>query len=187
MRKLLNHAALKEWASVISALQTGEQILLLRKGGIADTSFTLESREFYLFPTYLHQKEKQFKSEGRHHFVENNMDAEPTEVTISSWAEVVDSWTIPHIDILGRLEPLFIFTHDTLEERFRFRSNQQLRLVALRVWQLQSPVVVRNRPEYAGCRSWISLDDEIDVSRSSPALEESELRTRIAEVASLLA
>ena len=34
MNKLPNHTALKEWASVIAALGRGEQIILIRKGGI---------------------------------------------------------------------------------------------------------------------------------------------------------
>ena len=40
--------ALKEWASVCSALETGRQIILLRKGGIHESGgeFEVENRQF---------------------------------------------------------------------------------------------------------------------------------------------
>ncbi|HXI13056.1 MAG TPA: DUF1802 family protein [Thermoanaerobaculia bacterium] len=187
MKKLPNHTALKEWASVISALQTGEQICILRKGGIADSRFAIEAEQFYLFPTYLHQKENQFKPEGRDHFAQTDRESEPAIVTISSWADVVRSWTISDLAALDRIEPLFIFTRETLDERFRFRADQKLQLLALRVWRLQSPVEVVNSSAYAGCRSWISLDDEIDTSLSSQTVEELALVARIEQVDFLLA
>ena len=37
--KLPNHTALKEWSTVIDALGRGEQVILIRKGGIADPKF----------------------------------------------------------------------------------------------------------------------------------------------------
>ncbi len=41
--------ALKEWATVVKALESGNQTVLLRKGGILETSsgFKLESKSFY--------------------------------------------------------------------------------------------------------------------------------------------
>ena len=50
--------ALKEWAVTCQALARGEQVLLLRKGGIHEDSkdFRVIHREFLLYPTYEHQK-----------------------------------------------------------------------------------------------------------------------------------
>jgi len=46
--------ALKEWATVVKALENGDQTIILRKGGILETSsgFKIESKKFFLFPTY---------------------------------------------------------------------------------------------------------------------------------------
>ncbi|MGH9628683.1 MAG: DUF1802 family protein, partial [Bryobacteraceae bacterium] len=58
--------ALKEWASVVSALGTGRQILLLRKGGIVEArrgGFELRHHEFLFFPTYEHQHADSLKPE----------------------------------------------------------------------------------------------------------------------------
>jgi len=45
--------ALKEWASVVTALESGRQILLLRKGGILEQSnenrFSITHNEFLFF------------------------------------------------------------------------------------------------------------------------------------------
>ena len=46
--------ALKEWATVVNALENGDQTVLLRKGGILEDSsgFVVESEKFFLFPTF---------------------------------------------------------------------------------------------------------------------------------------
>ena len=50
--------ALKEWAVTCQALAEGQQILLLRKGGIHEDGkdFRVVHREFLLYPTFEHQK-----------------------------------------------------------------------------------------------------------------------------------
>nr|AIE90576.1 DUF1802 domain-containing protein [uncultured marine thaumarchaeote AD1000_04_G03] len=43
--------ALKEWATVVNALENGDQTVLLRKGGILEDSsgFVVESEKFFYF------------------------------------------------------------------------------------------------------------------------------------------
>ena len=56
------YPAFKEWQVIVAALAAGEQSLLLRKGGIAESrgKFNPERAErFWLFPTQFHaQREK---------------------------------------------------------------------------------------------------------------------------------
>src|ERR1700733_11667756 len=51
-------AAFKEWAVIVDALGRGDQILILRKGGISEGrgGFTIEHSRFLLFPTLFHQQ-----------------------------------------------------------------------------------------------------------------------------------
>ena len=51
--------ALKEWAVTVQALALGQQVLLLRKGGIHELgkNFRVVGPEFLLYPTYGHQRE----------------------------------------------------------------------------------------------------------------------------------
>ena len=163
MRKLANHTALKEWSNVIEALGRGDQVVLVRKGGLADADFGLEAQQFYLYPTYFHQGES---------------DARPS-VVVTHWAEVVRTWKLRDLDLLGRLEAHVVLPRETLETRYRFRPDQALHVFGLRVWKLERPVEVRFRSEYAGCKSWLSVDEEIDVTNSSPVLSESALASKL--------
>src|ERR1051325_10767172 len=84
------NVALKEWASVCSALEEGRQIILLRKGGILESigGFDLEHPQFFLFPTYLHQNPQMLKEPDRKRLVALN--EEPAQIVLSSAAIVTD-------------------------------------------------------------------------------------------------
>lgn len=170
MNKLPNHTALKEWSSVVAALGRGEQIVLVRKGGIADPAFGVEAERFYLYPTYFHQGES---------------DARPS-VTITHWCEIVRTWTIDDAAQLARLAAIVVLPHETLATRFHFRPDQALYVFAVRAWELAQPVEVAFREEYVGCRSWVSIEDEIDIDGSRAVLSESELAAKIERVHALL-
>jgi hypothetical protein len=170
MNKIPNHTALKEWSNVVAALGRGEQIVLVRKGGIADPSFGVEAERFYLYPTYFHQGE----SEAR------------PRVAIAHWCEVVRTWTVSSADQLERLAPLVVLPAETLSARFRFRPDQALYVLAVRTYALASAVEVEFREDYGGCRSWVSVDDEIDIDGSRPVLDERDLAAKIERVDALL-
>jgi len=171
MNKLPNHTALKEWASVIEALDRGEQVVLIRKGGLADPHFGLESDRVYLFPTNYHDAG----------------GGEPTHVPITHWAEVVRTWQVRDLDTLYRLEPLVAMDRATLDTRYKFRPDQAINVIAVRAWRLAKPVNVAMTDEYAGCRSWVSVDEEIDIDGSVPALGDAQLQAKIESVDALLA
>ena len=50
--------AYKEWATIVHALLTGEQVLDVRKGGIREDGrhFSVQATRFWLYPTAEHQK-----------------------------------------------------------------------------------------------------------------------------------
>lgn len=171
MNKLANHTALKEWASVIEALDRGEQIVLIRKGGLADPHFGLEADRFYLFPTNYHDAG----------------GGEPAFVPITHWAEVVRTWQVRDIDTLHRLEPQVAMDRATLETRYKFRPDQAINVIAVRAWRLAKPVNVKMAEAYGGCRSWVSVDEEIDIDGSVPALSEAALQAKVESVDALLA
>jgi hypothetical protein len=170
MNKLPNHTALKEWSNVIAALARGEQILLVRKGGIADPSFGVDDERFYLYPTYFHQGE----SEAR------------ARVEITHWCEAVRTWTVTDRESFDRLAPLVVLPQETLEARYRFRPDQAVYAIAVRTWELARPAQVAFRDMYGGCRSWISIEEEVDISGSRPVLGERELQAKIGEIDALL-
>jgi hypothetical protein len=166
MRKIANHTALKEWASVIDALGSGAQIVLIRKGGLADASFGVEAQRFYLFPTNYHDAG----------------GSEPTSVRITHWAEVVETWQIRDAAMLPRLQALTILDNAAIETRYRFRPDQAINVIAVRAYRLANPIDVVMKPEYSGCRSWVSIDEEIDIDRSVAALRQDEIDALITAI-----
>ena len=50
----LTQPALKEWSAAVHAMLDGRQTVLLRKGGIHEKKFTLDSPHFVFFPTVAH-------------------------------------------------------------------------------------------------------------------------------------
>ena len=58
-------AGLKEWAAAVHALLDGRQTVLLRKGGIGEKRFAVESGEFLLFPTVAHSHAERVRPEHR--------------------------------------------------------------------------------------------------------------------------
>lgn len=170
MNKLPNHTALKEWSNVVAALGRGEQIVLIRKGGIADAAFGVEAGRFYLYPTYFHQGE----SEAR------------PNVTITHWCEVVRTWSVRDFESLQRLAPYVVLPEETLSARYHFRPDQALYVIAVRTWELSRPAQVHYRDIYGGCKSWISIDEEIDVEGSRPVLTEPELEAKMDEISAQL-
>ncbi len=84
--------ALKEWATIINALDNGKQTIVLRKGGILETAsgFKIESNRFFLFPTWEHQETKHIKPKFQN-FLDNALKNKPKEGfnKINSFAEVL--------------------------------------------------------------------------------------------------
>src|SRR6185369_15853153 len=62
--------AFKEWAIVVDALGRGDQILILRKGGISEgrNGFRVDHPEFLLFPTLFHQQREKVLPEAQARF-----------------------------------------------------------------------------------------------------------------------
>jgi hypothetical protein len=170
--KLPNHTSLKEWSTVIEALGDGQQIILIRKGGIADPKFGVEAERFYLYPTFFHQADAA---------------PEPATVTITHWCEVVKTWRVAALDVLARLEHEVVIPRETLDMRYRFRPDQALYVIAVRAFALPRPATIPVTAEYSGCRSWVSIDDEIDIDGSTPALSDADLDARIAAIDALMA
>jgi hypothetical protein len=170
MNKIPNHTALKEWASVIDALGSGAQIVLIRKGGLADQLFGVEAQRFYLFPTNYHDAG----------------GAEPSHVPITHWAEVVKTWQIRDAAMLPRLDALTVLDSAAIETRYRFRPDQAINVIAVRAHRLANPIDLVMKPEYSGCRSWVSIDEEIDIDGSVAALRDDALDAQINAIDVLL-
>jgi len=172
------HVALKEWASVCRALETGRQILLLRKGGIYESAgeFELEHREFVFFPTYVHQNLRMLKPEAQEGFAPH--EAEPRTVTLSLAGRVTEIVQVNSRAQMDRLDAEHIWTAPLIDMRFNYRPENPLHVLLVRAYRLATPVVVENTPAYAGCKSWVALDAGVSTDNAAVALEDDEFELR---------
>lgn len=152
---------LKEWSSIVAALESGEQCVLLRKGGILDTpsGFHIQSRRFWLYPTWEHQSIQNIRDAFRHH-LEQARPVEGTN-TISSYAEVVGEADVDSDDIIQNLESFHIWSREYVDTRRRWQPQRPLKAILLKVFKSQ-PVTIPVLDEYAGCRSWLEAEQEIN-------------------------
>src|ERR1051325_9649991 len=97
--------AFKEWAIVVDALGRGDQIIILRKGGISEgrSGFQIEHNRFLLFPTLFHQQRDAVipAAQARHDGLAPTLS--PNVVRLESFAEVVDWKLLDSLDTVLRL------------------------------------------------------------------------------------
>ncbi len=160
--------AFKEWAGICQALTLGRQSVILRKGGIAEDSGTFEPehRAFWLYPTRLHEP-----VQGLREDVPGTEEAEPGVVPIRALVTVDELFRLSDPERLKALEPLHVWTEETVRKRFEYRSPG-LWVLGVRVWAWETARPIAERPEYAGCRSWVPLVEEISTSGLVPVLED---------------
>jgi len=172
------NVALKEWGSVCSALEEGRQVILLRKGGILEAigGFELEHPQFFLFPTYLHQNAQMLKEAERKRLVV--LKEEPPEIVLSSAASVSDIIRLRDRAQMDRLEREHIWTAPLIDMRFNYRPQNPLYLLLLRVYRLAAPITIKNTPEYAGCKSWVPLSEQIETAGARAVLEADQFEAR---------
>jgi len=164
--------AFKEWASVVEAIGQGRQILLLRKGGIAEGSgFQLLHREFLFFPTHEHQHARFLRPEFAH-----LVGGEEADVGIRLLARVAGVVPAPDIEMLRAAREHYIWNDDYLRQRYDYRPELPLQMILVRAWRLPGEHRIPNRPSYTGCKSWVNLTEEIPLEGAVPVLAESDFR-----------
>lgn len=169
---------LKEWATVCAALSSGRQMILLRKGGIYESAgeFELEHPAFILFPTYLHQNLKMLKPEAHSGFEARS--AEPAQVKLTSAGVVTDIIQLRSRSQMDAIDGEHIWTPPLIDMRFNYRPENPLYLLLVRAYRLRAEVTVENTPAYAGCKSWVPLDQAIETSGSMPVLDDAAYSAR---------
>jgi hypothetical protein len=164
--------AFKEWAVICEALAIGTQSILLRKGGIAEEGgeFRPEHAEFLLYPTYFHEHRAGVKPTSAPLIEGAERDRPPAgTVRFTHFARVEAVTHVTDLDSVLALDGLHEWRPEVVRQRFHYRKPG-LYVLAVRVFRLRRPVEVVERPEYAGCKTWVTLDTPIDVSRATPVL-----------------
>lgn len=155
--------SLKEWATVVKALENGDQTVILRKGGILEiaSGFKVEAKKFLLFPTFEHQEFHHIKPEF-HKYLEQVKSEQPKEGfnEITSYAEVLDEVDISSDEKINALSKFHIWSDSYIKERKNWKPEKPLKVVFLRVFKIpQKEIPLKS--EYQGCKSWININDQV--------------------------
>jgi hypothetical protein len=180
---------LKEWAVAVRALDAGEQVLILRKGGISEErkEFLVEHEEFFLYPTYEHQQRGQMQ-EGFHDELARTLAAPRSadRVLITNWARVAASYPVTDEATADALAAHTLWTPEYIRERLHWRPKKPLYAIVLRVGRLREPRAIPYRPEYGGCKSWLALDEGLTGVVVDPVLDDAAFGRAAAPLHALL-
>lgn len=182
--------ALKEWAVAVKALREGRQVLLVRKGGIREETrhFRVSAERFLLFPTYEHQRADLLQPAFRDDLAAVLAEApDPSRVRFDTWGELTELFEVSEPAQVEALAPFYCFSTAYAEERLRWKPRHPLLVMAVRAYRLAAPIELASRPEFGGCKSWLTLEDvEVDRSNLAAALDDAAYAARIAEVRAAL-
>jgi hypothetical protein len=165
--------AYKEWAPIVARLGEGEQVLLLRKGGIAGGpgGFRPEHDWFWLHATQFHPAPEKLKPE---------VDAGAGVPAGLVWAARVEEarW----LEDEGRvraLDALHGWAAEEIMRRFHFGRRKGVFALVVRVWRAAAGAPAPQAEAAAGCRSWIAVPPCPGPGRWSPVLGEAEFAARL--------
>jgi hypothetical protein len=184
-----NRYALKEWAVVLRQLGKGDQVILPRKGGILEQKrgFSVEHREFFLFPTFVHEEEEDLIPPIRGELAQAvKGSSPPDEVWLDYYAMVEEAFCIRELSLLKKLDGLHALTWSAMEDRFHYR-RPGLHVLALRVFRLPATLKIPNTPRYNGCVSWVELDAELPTDGAPPVLGDHAFALKLGAVRAALA
>src|SRR5438105_8369857 len=158
----------KEWALVCEALGRGEQTVLLRKGGIAEgrEGFGFRHDEFFLFPTFFHEQVVKVRTPAA-----EIPASRPGEIEIRYFAKMEARREIRSWPAAAALAPLHILAESVVRERFEYK-NAGLHAALVRVFRLDPFWILRDKPAYGGCRSWVHLAECPGSMRFQPVLSD---------------
>jgi hypothetical protein len=71
-----------------------------------------------------------------------------------------------------------VWTAPLIDMRFNYKPQNPLYLLLVRVYRLREPVAVENTPAYAGCKSWVPLDEPIATGGAAPVLDDVQYESR---------
>jgi hypothetical protein len=187
--------AFKEWAAIVEALGAGEQILLLRKGGIAEGrgGFQVKSQRFWLYPTFFHAQLEESKPAAAKYFaLANRLDAPPAHgltpeaprdasspVTLRYFAEVVETNFVDDWSRIQSLDAQHLWKENLVRERYDWSKPPGLHVIAVRVHATAQPHVVTPTAAMLGCKSWIEVPFDFDAVASEPVLSDEDFAKKL--------
>ena len=166
--------AFKEWATVVEALGNGQPSIILRKGGIHEKGgqFSPEHSSFLLFPTFEHQNKEDLRPEFWN-FLEKENEWEAStrdKIPFKYFAKLEISWELMDPGRLSKFSSFHIWSEKALRKRFEYGKEKNVFLMLVRIFRLPVISSIEHRPSYGGCKSWVTLKDEVSIKNATPVI-----------------
>jgi hypothetical protein len=170
--------AFKEWQIVCEAIASGEQSLILRKGGISEGKhgFQWIHDRFLLFPSYFHEQLDQVKNltDGSPRKLNHPPVAKPgtdgaettRAIEFSVYCETLETGRLTDWAEIATLDSEHIWKESVIRERYDWGDEKGISFARVKAHVLEKPIVLADRAGFGGCRSWIGLPKEEVFSRS---------------------
>ena len=186
--QMSSNIAFKEWAVVVDALGRGEQILILRKGGIREQrgEFHVDHHEFWLFPTQYHEAERSIIPSKRPVLRELAAVAPRDFVDIEYYVVADTVLTVTDLERVKRMQGRHIWSEQVLQERLQFGREVGLHALLTRVYRRPAPERFPLRESYGGCKSWVELERGLSTEGLTPVLGNAEYRVQREGILELL-
>ncbi|MBI4353836.1 MAG: DUF1802 family protein [Candidatus Omnitrophica bacterium] len=180
--------ALKEWATVLLAIERGEQLVLIRKGGLIEpgSGFEWIAKQFVFYPTFEHQAVKFLREPYQGSFEEATARRAPEgHVRVDLYGEMVDSVASTDPTLIKRLESFHIYNEAFLEQRLKWQPQQPLVIGIVRAFRLPAPQTIPLADRYVGCKSWVELDAPLSLDGAIPVVDDATFQTRLQTIRSI--
>ncbi len=181
--------AFKEWAIVVDALGRGEQIIILRKGGISEGrgGFKIEQPRFLILPTLFHQQRESVIHTAQDRYDEIAPTFPPADrLRLECFAEVVLAKRLDSLADTKRLAGQHIWREEVISERFDWGKDKAIHALAVRVFRLPRPIEFPMSPAYGGCKSWIELEPDVETADAQAVLSVSAFEKKLTRFAEAL-
>jgi len=169
---------------VVDALGRGEQIIILRKGGLSEEhgGFKAEHSRFLLFPTLFHQQRESVVSSAQLRFDEITSSLPPKDcVRIEFFCELAAWQRLDSLAAAERLRDQHIWREEVIAQRFDWGNEKNILALAVRVLRLPAVVELPMLENYRGCKSWIALAQDISLDGAIPALSDTGFAQKLTE------
>jgi hypothetical protein len=178
--------AFKEWHAIVEALGRGDQILILRKGGIAEGRGGFDAARagrFWLFPTQFHAQAEKTKPAAALYFTAPL----PTgAVVLNYFADIVAHTFVADWPVIAALDAHHLWTEAAVREKFSWAPPAGLHAFVVRVHRLARPLSLELTADMSGCKSWIEVPADFSAQASAPVLDDDTFSARALTVGAAL-
>ncbi len=180
--------ALKEWATVLEAMAKGEQLILIRKGGLIEpgSGFDLASEQFVFYPTFEHQAVNYLRPAYQGYFEQASARrAVEGRVRFELFGQAVYSVKSHDPKTVEQLKPFHIYNEAFLSQRLKWQADWPLMVVVIRAFRFD-PQTIPIAARYAGCKSWVELEGPIQLEALQPVLDDVVFAKQLEQIKTLL-